>query len=53
MVKLATSNRVIKCVSACTKSHGERFTAVEELNDLVEKWNGSKKSLHIVLDLEI
>ena len=51
--KLATSNKVIKCASAYTKSHGEFFTAVEELNDLGEKWKGSEKSLHTVLDLEI
>ena len=51
--KLPMSNRVIKCVSACKKSHGGPFTAIEELNDLVEKWKGSEKSLHTVLDLEI
>ena len=51
--KLAISSRVIKCVSACKKSHGGPFTAVEELSDLVEKWKGSEKSLHTVLDLEI
>ena len=51
--KLAMRNRVIKCVSACKKSHGGPLTAVEELNDLVEKWKGSEKSLHTVLDLEI
>ena len=51
--KLAMSNRVVKCVSACKKSHGGPFTAIEELNDLFEKWKGSAKSLHTVLDLEI
>ena len=44
--KLAMSNRVVKCVSACKKSHGGPFTAIEELNDLFEKWKGSAKSLH-------
>ena len=51
--KLATSNRVIKRVSACKKSNNGNFAAVEELNDLIEKWKGSEKPLHTVLDLEI
>ena len=51
--KLATSNRVIKCVSACKNSNGGTFAAVEELNDLLQKWKESEKSFHTVLDLEI
>ena len=51
--KLATSNRVIKCVSVCKDSNGGTFAAVEELNDLAQKWKGSEKSFHTVLDLEI
>ena len=51
--KLATSNKVINCVSACKKSHGGPFTAVEELNGLVEKWKRPEKSLHTFMDLEI
>ena len=51
--KLPMSNRVIKCISACKKSHGGPFTAIEELNDLVEKWKESEKSLHTALDLDI
>ena len=47
------SNRMIKCVSACKKSHGGPFNAIEEVNDIVEKWKGSEKSLHTVLDLEV
>ena len=39
---LATSNRVIKCMSAYKKSHGEPFTAVEELNDLLRSDRGLK-----------
>ena len=39
--KLATSNKVIKCVSAYKKFHGGPFTAAKELNDLIEKWKGS------------
>ena len=51
--KLATSNSVVNCVSTCKKSHGGPFTAVEELNSLIEKWKGCEKSLHTVLYLEI
>ena len=45
--QLPMSNRVIKCVSGCKKSHGRTFTAIEE------KWKWSEKSLHTVLDSEI
>ena len=51
--KLAMSNRVIKCVSACKKSHGGPFTAIEELNDLAEKWKEPEKSIYTALNLEI
>ena len=47
------SNRMIKCVSPCKKSHGGPFNAIEELNDLFEKCKGSEKSLHTVLDFEV
>ena len=43
--KLAITNRVIKCVSTCKKSHDGSFTAVEEFSHIAEKWKGSEKSL--------
>ena len=43
--KLAITNRVIKCVSTCKKSHDGSFTAVEEFSHIAEKWKWSEKSL--------
>ena len=51
--KLAIKNKVIQCVSACKKSYGGTFTAVEHINDLVKRWKQSQKSVHTVSDLEV
>jgi len=51
--KLATSNKVIRCVSNCKKTHNGPLTTVEELNELVRNWKFSEKALHSTLDLEI
>lgn len=51
--KLATSNKVIRCVSACKKSHQGPITTIEELDTLVQDWNGTEKGLQKALDLEI
>ena len=51
--KLATSNKVIRCVSACKKSHQGPITTIEELDTLVQGWNGTEKELQRALDLEI
>ena len=51
--KLAIKNKVIQCVSACKKSYGGTFTAVEHINDLVKRWKLSQKSVHTVSNLKI
>ena len=38
---LGASNIVIKCVTACNKSHDGPYTAAEELSDLAQKWKES------------
>ena len=47
------SNRVIKCVNACKKSHNGPLVTKEELDELVSGWKGTEKSLHSALNLEI
>ena len=52
-LKLTYENKILRCVAACKRLHNGPLTTVDELDHLLETWQGTEKALHSSLNVEI
>ena len=50
---LSHQNSILNCIEKCKSLHGGPVTTSEELDNLINTWSGTEKSLHKSLNYEI